>query len=385
MNKGSVVVYFGELGGRLQEHQRVMLMKDAETISSLLCCNFEGEYRADRRYDGRPFYVPDDTLLSEEASSIGIRAPDGFYGGVVPFPFVKTKAISHGLLDTSSAHPVGWSSDFSQRVREVVLQGYTAFSYEDAKLAASQMLSQGPVRIKSPLGASGKGQEVISTVAELDRVQEQWDENDLNKYGVVLEEDLRNPRTFSVGLVRLRDITVAYCGTQRLTNDNERHFVYGGSTLMCARGGWDALEKLPLTTALRLAVRQARIYDEAMEEYPLFMASRRNYDIGQGQNNRGDWRSGVFESSWRVGGATAAELLAIRSLLADPTLMTVRVSHVEEFGAGCTAPKGSIVHFQGDDPVAGPVIRYTVLKSRLRRNPAAGDLQRQTQTDLHLR
>lgn len=367
MASDRVVVYFGKLGGRLQEHQRIMLMKDAETIARLLSCNFEGKYCAGRPFAGTTFYVPDDSLLPEEASALGIQHPEEFYGGIVPFPFVKTKVISHGLLDSNSAHPVGWSFDFSDRVRGVVLRGYTAFSHEDARRATARLLAHGPVRIKSPLGASGKGQKVVRSLPELDDLKESWDANDLKEYGLVLEEDIHNKRTLSVGLVNLRDMTVSYCGMQRMTKDNNGHSIYGGSTLLCVRGAWDALENLPLTRNLRLAVRQAKIYDQAMEEYQGFIASRRNYDVGQGDDDRGNWKSGVFESSWRVGGATAAELLAIKFFLEDPNLMTIRVSHREEYGSNRTAPDGSIIHFQGEDPIAGPVIRYTIADSALRR------------------
>src|SRR4051812_29545617 len=75
MAKDKVVVYFGKLGGRLQEHQRLMLMKDAETIAHLLCCDFAGEYCSERSLDGPTFYVPDDSLLTDEASLLGIQSP----------------------------------------------------------------------------------------------------------------------------------------------------------------------------------------------------------------------------------------------------------------------------------------------------------------------
>jgi hypothetical protein len=45
MSNGVVLVYFGKLGGRLQQHQRVMLMKDAETIANILSYDFGGEKR----------------------------------------------------------------------------------------------------------------------------------------------------------------------------------------------------------------------------------------------------------------------------------------------------------------------------------------------------
>src|SRR6266436_8121821 len=62
--------------------------------------------------------------------------------------------------------------------------------------------------------------------------------------------------------------------------------VYGGSDLICVRGGWDALGGLARTDAERAAVTRARLYDEAMEEYPGFMASRKNYDVAEGLASR---------------------------------------------------------------------------------------------------
>jgi hypothetical protein len=371
MIKGVVLVYFGKLGGRLQQHQRVMLMKDAETIANILTYDFGGEYLADHSYDRPIFYVPDDSLLCEEASALGIQTPEQFYGGVVPFSFAKTKAIGHPLLSAQAAHPVGWSSEFAEGVSTVVLFGYTAFTPQDARIAASRLLASGRVRTKLPLGASGKGQQVVSTLAEFDQIQARWSASDLERDGIVLEENLADVRTISIGLVMLKDITVAYCGTQRTTKDNRRRPVYGGSTLICVRGGWNALERLPLTRQLRIGLRQARIYDEAMNEYKGFMASRRNYDVAQGRTDGGEWKSGVLESSWRVGGATAAELLAIRSFQKDPDLKTTRVTHIEEFGDGCIPPEGSLLHFQGEDPAAGRVTRYTVA-GRLGPKPSFG-------------
>src|SRR5207249_4031795 len=110
--------------------------------------------------------------------------------------------------------------------------------------------------------------------------------------------------TLSAGQVTVKGVVVTYYGTQRAATDNAGRSVYAGSDLICVRGGWEALERLPMPSHLRLAVKQSRRYDECMRAYPGFMASRRNYDIGQGIAADGEWRSGVFESSWRVGGAS---------------------------------------------------------------------------------
>ena len=61
--------------------------------------------------------------------------------------------------------------------------------------------------------------------------------------------------------------------------DNDGRAIYGGSDLVCLRGGWEALKTLALTPESRAAVAQAKFYYQSMSEYPGFMASRRNYDV----------------------------------------------------------------------------------------------------------
>ena len=149
---------------------------------------------------------------------------------------------------------------------------------------------------------------------------------------------------------------------QRMVKDNEGHSVYGGSDLVCLRGGWKALDALPMAAETRAAVTAARRYDEAMVEYPGFMASRRNYDVGLGLDAGGRPHLGVLESSWRIGGASSAELVALAAFAQDPSLPIVRASHVQVFGKNHQAPADAIIHFQGDDPEAGPLLRYTVVQ-----------------------
>ena len=79
----------------------------------------------------------------------------------MPYPFVKTKAITHELVDQDAEQPQGWSEVFAEKVREVVLPGYTVFSVRDAQTAAKRMLRRGTVRAKNPLGASGEGQTLV--------------------------------------------------------------------------------------------------------------------------------------------------------------------------------------------------------------------------------
>ena len=68
--------------------------------------------------------VPDVTIDSLEAArALGILSEEDLFGGVVPFPFVATKAITHPLLDPAAPAPQGWRPDFPDRVRGVTLRG----------------------------------------------------------------------------------------------------------------------------------------------------------------------------------------------------------------------------------------------------------------------
>src|SRR5262249_35125896 len=131
-------------------------------------------------------------------------------------------------------------------------------------------------------------------------------------------------------------------------------------------GGWENLDVLPMSSEVRAAVSAARLYDGATDELRGFMASRRNYDVAQGIAADGRARSGVLEPSWRVGGASSAELAAMAAFAQDPALQTVRASHVEEYGKGHRAPADAIVDFQGEDPEAGPLLRFTTVKPQAR-------------------
>src|SRR5262249_9153605 len=163
-----------------------------------------------------------------------------------------------------------------------------------------------------------------------DAALEKLPERDITTYGIVIEENLRHVTTRSVGQITVDDLTVGYFGTQRRTTNNDGQSVYGGSHLVCVRGGSEGLGRLALPASLRRAVTQARRYDEATSAYAGFVASRRNYDIAEGIDAAGRPRSGVLEASWRVGGATSAEVVALSAFKQDPSLHVIDVSHIEE-------------------------------------------------------
>lgn len=363
--RGTVVVSSPDHPLRDTDHEAVSWIANARRLAALKGFDFAGEYDPSVRYEGPIFFVPSQTLVGiEVAKALGIHSERDLFGGVVPYPFVATKAITHPLVEPDAAAPVGWSAEFGHRVRGVVLSGYSVFTPDDARRAAGHLLEQGGVRIKPVRETGGRGQSVISELAGLEVVLAATDAADLACCGLVLEENLTDVTTASVGQGRVAGLVATYYGTQRLTRDNGGATVYGGSDLLVVRGGYDVLLGVDLPEEARLAVAQAREYETAaMACFPGLFMSRCNYDIAQGLDSRGRKRSGVLEQSWRVGGASSAEIAALEAFKADPALRAVRASTVEIYGESDMPPPHATVYFRGEDEKVGFITKYTTVES----------------------
>jgi hypothetical protein len=364
--RGSVVVHSpSKLYGC--HHERATHAEAARRLAALKGFDFAGEYDPGARYPGPVYFVPGDTLVGvQTANALGIRGEDDLFGGVAPHAFIATKVITHPLVEPDACAPTGWSPVFACRVRKAVHLGFSAFTLSDARRAGLILLDCGPVRLKSVRATAGRGQAVVSDAAGLNAALATVDDVELSSYGLVLEENLAEVTTYSVGQVRVADLVATYYGTQRLTPDNDGASVYGGSDLVVARGGFEALLALDPPEAARLAVAQARTYDAAaMECFPGLFASRRNYDVARGLDAAGRRCSGVLEQSWRIGGASGAEIAALEAFRAEPALRAVRASTVEIYGKGEAPPPPphATVYFRGVDERVGPMTKYAVVEA----------------------
>lgn len=360
--RGNVVLYSNTTSNRPGSHESVSRAWVAGRLAGLKGYEDAGEYDASVRYRGPLYFVPGETLVNlETANELGIRTEDDLFGGVVPYAFVATKAITHPLVDAQASAPEGWSHDFGRRVADSILLGYAAFSLDDARRAGERLLKGGPARVKQSRGIGGRGQIVVTETRELDAALDDMEAEELARYGIVIEQHLEQVATYSVGQVRVAGLMATYCGTQRLTQGNDGHTVYGGSDLLVVHGDFDALLGLEHAPEVRLAVEQACKYDAAAaEEFQGLLASRRNYDVARGRDPGGQWRSGVLEQSWRIGGASAAEVAALEAFRADPDLRAVRAATVEVHGE-CEPPPHAIVYFSGKDERVGPITKYAIV------------------------
>lgn len=345
------------------EHEQATRSNIAQRLAVLKGCAFDGAYDARHSYATPPYFVPSDTVTDPAlARAMGIAGVDDLFGGVVSHPFLATKIITHPLVDADASRPTGWCTRFAAEISAATLPGFSCFSREEARKAGRKLLQSGAaVRVKPSGATGGRGQVVARDVHALDRCLDAMDRAALAVHGVVLEENLERPMTFSVGQVTVAQMLVSYYGRQRLTRDNVGEEVYGGSDLNVVRGGFEALLAADLAPRLRHAIEQARRYHGAVIDcYPDFFASRVNYDVAQGIGSRSAWRSGVLEQSWRAGGATGAELRALESFRRHPERARVRTSSFEVYGPAAV-PAEAIVSYHGVDSQVGPIAKYALL------------------------
>lgn len=306
-------------------------------------------------------FIPTGTIDLFTARQLGIRDESQIYGGIVPFPFVGSKVITHPTFHDDDAIPAGWCSELGPALARHVLSGWSAFSLEAVRAASLDMLECTSIRLKEVEATAGLGQFVVNSVLELDEVIAQLDKAAISSSGVVIEENLDDVVTYSVGTTRLFGEVISYWGTQRLTTNNSGATVYGGSTLHVVRGGFEQLAELGLADDLQQGIDKAIAYDAIVSRfYPDLLASRRNYDVAAGVNSYGERRIGVLEQSWRAGGASGAEIAALEALARNPGRLAVTCATMEIYGEVDAAPEGSILYYSGVDPVAGPMSKYAM-------------------------
>ncbi|MFC6337636.1 DUF3182 family protein [Pseudomonas sp. CCM 7891] len=336
----------------------------ARWLAHLLGLKYGGSYNPQLHAGQDLYLVPTQTLVGPaQARQLGVKGPEDLWGGYVDYDFICTKAISHGLLNKNAFAPEGWSPLFSERIRTVVLDGLSVFALEDARPAATHLLYTGPIRLKPVHACAGRDQEVIQSIDQFDTILARPGAAQLFTDGVVLEQDLHEVVTHSVGQSFIGDHVFSYCGEQYLTEDGEGADVYGGSNLLVVQGYYEDLLKLELPDDVRQAIEQAQVFDNAADEaYPGFYASRRNYDIVQGLDSNGQPRSGVLEQSWRMGGASSAEVAALQAFINNPGLRATRVSSVETY-RDQPLPIDAIEVYRGPAQSSDFLLKYVTVNS----------------------
>lgn len=297
------------------------------------------------------YCVPIDTLSIASAAAHGIVEETDAWGGIVPLPFIATKLVSHPLWPNAAVVPAGWVE--LPCIARCTLPGYSVFSRRDAQDAGRQLLRLGDVRIKCPYARGGHGQSVAGDNRQLSRWLDDVDEAMLAS-GLVLELDLARSRTHSIGSARLPGHEISYCGTQAATRDRTGAEVYAGSILDVHDGGCESM-LLQLAGDPVVDIAAAAVdYDRIVRDGYGVVASRRNYDVIEGEDASGRRHVGVLEQSWRFGGASMAEVLAMEAFARRRGGGWIRAQTVESY-ASAHVPDDAVVSWDGGGDFRTPV------------------------------
>lgn len=363
MNAGRVLLVSRRRNGDPCGHDYASRAHGGARLADLLGYAYAGDYREEAGGAGRAYFVPDDTLVADDAERLGVRGDGDLFGGVAPYAFVATKAISHGAVAAEACVPAGWSHAVAPLLEDCVLYGFTAFARADARAAARLVLRRGRVRLKRVTGIGGAGQSVAADEDEFEQALRSIADDELARHGVVVEQNLEEVITYSIGQLRVGERRIAYYGTQRTVCNRHGHRVYGGSDLIVVRGGAEALRRIDMPEAARRALAKAQRYDAAISrEFPHLFASRRNYDVACGRDADDGVHVGVLEQSWRFGGASPAEIGALHAFERDAGLHHVLASTYEVYG-DVEPPATAIVSFRGTDAQAGPITKYCTVEA----------------------
>lgn len=342
-----------ELRTQCRNDARYHIRMSHEALSRRLADHLGLAYAGDRERHSESgcYLVPRETLAGMSARPVSCQH---FLGGWTDIPLLASKAIMHPALAAPRYLPDGWPGQFGNAARKWALSGRTVFDPVDAVQAGRELLESGPIRLKKATGEGGHGQFVVHSGTELSEVLDGIEPEDLQN-GLVLEEDLADLITLSIGQVEIPGMVISYVGDQGMTDDNFGRKAYGGSRLLVIRGDLANLLRQPLPDDVRIAISKTMAFDHlASQQLSGLLATRRNYDVAVGTTHRGKSRIGVLEQSWRIGGASGAEILALEVLAERPEIYAVRVSTRERYGNRLTPIQpDDFVIFSGEDPDVG--------------------------------
>ncbi|MCD9007701.1 DUF3182 family protein [Luteimonas sp. XNQY3] len=339
-------------------HERATLGWVATQVARILALPFAGFADAAPDLPGRPYLVPQDTLVAGDATRWSIADDGALLGGAVPHAFVASKLITHALVSPAAAAPAGWQSGLGEAMRDVTFAGFSVFAPDDLHEACRRLLEAGgAARVKLADGIGGGGQHVVRDVASAAALLRTLTAAQVEA-GIVVEAEVADAATYSVGEMWLGGRAIAYVGTQGLSTGRDGRPVYGGSTLSVVRGRMPDLLGVFRQPRLQRTIEMAIAYDRAAQAaYPALLCSRRNYDVLWGSDSHGNPHGGVLEQSWRVGGATPAELAAFDLLDREPALSRVIASTVERHGP-VRVPAHAEVYCVLDDPHCGLITKF---------------------------
>jgi uncharacterized protein DUF3182 len=268
------------------------------------------------------YHVMARTVTKVVAKKLGILKPSDFYGGAVDHLQQTEKSVLHPGVE--GYHPRYFSPEFARLVKDSVLPGFSVFGKENALEGFEKLKRMGGVRLKLLPNSDGHGQFKVSSMGGLKRVLAKIDEAQLAEFGAVLEPDLFEAETVSVGEIVIGGGDYSFLAFQKDDIDpGDRRNRYMGADLITVRGPMTELLKLDQARSAAIQVRQAIAFHGAYSYFNPVL-SRVSYDVLSGVDSNGEAHSGVTDITARLGGSCPAVMLGVRALDNDPKIQAVR-------------------------------------------------------------
>jgi hypothetical protein len=140
------------------EHETASRTQVCRRLATLLQREFGGEAAVSGRVPAGCYFVPTQTIDTDQAQALGIRGEDDLFGGAVPTRWAATKIIMHPLVDASAYSPPGWPAELAASAQKLAVAGYSTFRMDDLRRACVSLLEGGPVRLKPAIESGGRGQ-----------------------------------------------------------------------------------------------------------------------------------------------------------------------------------------------------------------------------------
>lgn len=311
-----------------------------------------------RGFSGDPrdsnYFLPYSPYTPLDQERRGIEREDEFYGAVLHHPLVGDKVTLHPLIGRA---PRQFERSVAENLAAVnaVLPGYSIFTQGDAIRAFTLLKEQGhDVRLKDPTQSDYNGQYRVEDEVDLRKsvaaVQQSMRARgiDLHERGLVLEANLSGQiTTTSVGSLLLGGEQYSFIADQKCTSNNGAE-VFGGSRMRVVRGGPNNLLRATHRPNEILTIQQAVAAHGIYEKYER-LESRFSFDILQGADPNGQLMSGVIDTTFRSGGLTAGEVLAIKAFHTNPCPELVTVDINLEYSPVDDTPKGSTIFLDHPD------------------------------------
>ncbi len=295
-----------------------------QDIATICDLPFQGFVPIDEPLPPNHYIVVSKSIDLKTARNLGIDSPADFYGLAVDSLPQVGKSILHRT--TSLKTPPFYNPNFADKVKDAVLPGFACFTKDDALKTYQQFGHNGfDLRLKSPSESDGNGQYRIENIEHIEQLLSNEDET-ISKEGIILEANLHQPKTISVGSATFGDQTISFLAHQK--NDSPDQFgqskYLGAKDITVVKGPLPELFNLPdLSGEEHLALKKAAKFDAVYRQILNPLASRLSYDVVLGLDNHDKLLAGVTDITGRVGGTCPGLMIACLAMNNDPSIQTV--------------------------------------------------------------